>query len=134
VSDARAEIHDLLVRLAIAQDDHDWDTLTAHFAPDAVYDHPGGRLVGVDDIARVSDADAVFTMMDPPSVVGRDAIIDVMHTWRDGGSVAVSFSWCGRCTGLGGGERRAAPRARVPRAVRPVGRRRAPLRVAPHRR
>lgn len=50
MSDSRADIHDLLVRLAIAQDDHDWDALTACFAPDAVYDHPGGRLVGVDHI------------------------------------------------------------------------------------
>jgi ketosteroid isomerase-like protein len=32
------------------------------------------------DIARVYDADAVFTMMDRPSVVGRDAIIDVLRT------------------------------------------------------
>ena len=33
----------------------------------------------VDDIAPVYDDDAVFTMMDRPSVVGRDAILDVLR-------------------------------------------------------
>jgi ketosteroid isomerase-like protein len=33
----------------------------------------------VDDIAPVYDDDAVFTMMDRPSVTGRDAILDVLR-------------------------------------------------------
>ncbi len=46
----RAAIHDLLVRLALAQDAHDWTTLTDCFTPDALYVHPGGELVGVEAI------------------------------------------------------------------------------------
>jgi hypothetical protein len=46
----RADIHDLLVRLAIAQDERDWDALTDCFRPDAVYVHPGGELAGVEAI------------------------------------------------------------------------------------
>ena len=33
----------------------------------------------IDDIAHVYDDDAVFTMMDRPSVTGRDAILDVLR-------------------------------------------------------
>lgn len=51
---ARADVHDLLVRLAHAQDAHDWDTLTDCFAPDATYDHPGGRLEGAAAIVERS--------------------------------------------------------------------------------
>lgn len=47
---ARAAIHDLLVRLAIAQDERDWDTLAGCYAHDAVYRHPSGELGGVDAI------------------------------------------------------------------------------------
>jgi uncharacterized protein (TIGR02246 family) len=46
----RADVHDLLVRLALAQDARDWDALSDCFRPDAVYVHPGGELVGVDAI------------------------------------------------------------------------------------
>jgi ketosteroid isomerase-like protein len=46
----RAAIHDVLVRLALAQDAHDWTTLTDCFMPDAVYVHPGGEIVGVEPI------------------------------------------------------------------------------------
>jgi len=46
----RAAIHDLLARLALAQDARDWDTLTGCFEPDAIYVHPGGELRGVDAI------------------------------------------------------------------------------------
>jgi hypothetical protein len=47
---ARADVQDRLVRLALAQDAHDWDALADCFEPDAVYDHPGGRIEGVDEI------------------------------------------------------------------------------------
>ena len=53
---ARADVHDLLVRLAQAQDAHDWDTLTSCFAADATYDHPGGRLEGAAAIVERSSA------------------------------------------------------------------------------
>lgn len=33
----------------------------------------------IDDIAHVYDADSVFTMMDRPSIVGRQAILDVLR-------------------------------------------------------
>ncbi len=46
----RAAVHDLLVRLALAQDAHDWTTLADCFTTDAVYVHPGGELVGVGPI------------------------------------------------------------------------------------
>jgi len=46
----RADVHDLLVRLAQAQDDHDWVALANCFRPDAVYVHPGGELIGVEAI------------------------------------------------------------------------------------
>ncbi len=50
----RAAIHDLLARLARAQDDRDWPTLTGCFEPGIVYDHPGGQLVGVDAVVERS--------------------------------------------------------------------------------
>jgi hypothetical protein len=46
----RADIHDLLARVALAQDGHDWEALGDCFHPDAVYAHPGGELIGVDTI------------------------------------------------------------------------------------
>jgi ketosteroid isomerase-like protein len=46
----RADVHDLLARHALAMDAHDWDALTACYAPDATYIHPGGELSGVDAI------------------------------------------------------------------------------------
>lgn len=46
----RAVIHDLLVRIALAQDARDWDALAACFQTDACYVHPGGELVGVEAI------------------------------------------------------------------------------------
>lgn len=52
----RAEINDLLVRLALAQDGHDWNALSDCFEADAVYDHPGGQLVGVEPIVDRSRA------------------------------------------------------------------------------
>jgi len=60
---ARADIHDLIVRHALAQDDHDWDALAGCYLPDAVYVHPGGELFGVDAIigrtrAALSQLDA----------------------------------------------------------------------------
>jgi uncharacterized protein (TIGR02246 family) len=50
----RAAIHDLLVRLALAQDANDWVALADCFQPDAVYVHPGGELVGVEAIVSRS--------------------------------------------------------------------------------
>jgi ketosteroid isomerase-like protein len=52
VTDVRAAVQDLIVRLAHAQDDRDWDVLVGCYEPDATYDHPGGTLVGVDAIAE----------------------------------------------------------------------------------
>ncbi len=46
----RAAVHDLLVRLAPAQDAKDWAALDDWFVPDARYVHPGAELTGVDDI------------------------------------------------------------------------------------
>ena len=46
----RADIHDLIVRLAHAQDDRDWHALGDCYLPGAVYVHPGGSLTGVDAI------------------------------------------------------------------------------------
>ena len=51
---ARADVHDLLVRLAQAQDARDWEALAACFAPDATYDHPGGRLRSAAEIVERS--------------------------------------------------------------------------------
>lgn len=51
---ARADVHDALVRLALAQDANDWETLTDCFEPDATYDHPGGRLEGAAEIVERS--------------------------------------------------------------------------------
>lgn len=53
---ARAEVHDTLIRLALAQDANDWEALTECFAPDATYDHPGGRLDGAVEIVERSRA------------------------------------------------------------------------------
>jgi uncharacterized protein (TIGR02246 family) len=50
----RAAIHDLLVRLALAQDAKDWRALADCFQPDAVYVYPGGELSGVEDIVNRS--------------------------------------------------------------------------------
>jgi SnoaL-like domain len=47
---ARADVQDRLARLALAQDDHDWAVLADCFEPDAVYDHPGGRIEGAEAI------------------------------------------------------------------------------------
>lgn len=53
----RAAIEDLLVRHAIAQDERDWDALRACYLPTATYTHPGGELIGVDEIVgRTSSA------------------------------------------------------------------------------
>ena len=46
-------------------------TLTASYT-DAI------NRMDIDDVRPVYDDDAVFTMMDRPSVVGRDAILDVL--------------------------------------------------------
>lgn len=51
---ARADVHDLLVRLALAQDANDWDTLTDCFDRDATDDHPGGRIEGAAAIVERS--------------------------------------------------------------------------------
>ncbi len=42
----RESIHDLLVRLALAQDAKDWTALGDCFVADARYVHPGGELHG----------------------------------------------------------------------------------------
>ena len=46
----RAAIHDLLVRLALAQDARDWTTIGDCFTADAAYVHPGGELAGAEAI------------------------------------------------------------------------------------
>ena len=58
----RLAIHDLVVRIAIAQDEHDWSTLAQCFEPDATYQHPGGQIVGADAI--VARARAALTPLD----------------------------------------------------------------------
>ncbi len=54
-------------------DEHAIRTLTASYT-DAI------NRCDIDDIAPVYDDDAVFTMMDRPSVVGREAILDVLRS------------------------------------------------------
>ena len=58
----RLAIHDLVVRIAIAQDEHDWSTLAACYEPVATYQHPGGQLVGAEAI--VARAKAALTPLD----------------------------------------------------------------------
>lgn len=58
----RADIHDLLVRVALAQDAHDWDGLADCFRADAIYRHPRGELDGVDAI--VDRARTALTPLD----------------------------------------------------------------------
>lgn len=58
--------HDLLA------DEHAIRTLTASYT-DAI------NRAAVDDIAAVYDDEAVFTMMDRPSVVGRTAILETLR-------------------------------------------------------
>lgn len=53
-------------------DDHAIRALTASYT-DAI------NRGDIDDIAPVYDDDAVFTMMDRPAVVGRDAILDTLR-------------------------------------------------------
>ena len=53
-------------------DEHAIRTLTACYT-DAI------NRADIDDIARVYDDEAVFTMMDRPSVVGRTAILDTLR-------------------------------------------------------
>lgn len=72
---ARADVHDLLVRLALAQDAHDWDALAACFAPDATYDHPGGSLDGADAI--VARARAALSRLDGSQHLLGTFLIDV---------------------------------------------------------
>lgn len=62
MSTDRADIHDLLVRLAIAQDEHDWDALADCYRPDAAYTHPGGAMTGADAI--VDRARTALTPLD----------------------------------------------------------------------
>ncbi len=54
-------------------DEHAIRTLTASYT-DAI------NRSDIDDIAQVYDDDAVFTMMDRPSVVGRTAILETLRT------------------------------------------------------
>jgi ketosteroid isomerase-like protein len=58
----RAVIHDLLVRVAFAQDANDWEALADCFTPDATYAYPGGNLVGADLI--VGRARTALTPLD----------------------------------------------------------------------
>jgi len=52
---AREQVSDVVVRVALAQDAHDWAMLEDCFEPDAVYDIPGGgRLVGAAAIVERS--------------------------------------------------------------------------------
>ena len=50
----RAQITDVIVRTALAQDAHDWQAVADCFAPEAVYLHPGGRMEGVEAIVERS--------------------------------------------------------------------------------
>jgi ketosteroid isomerase-like protein len=59
---ARAAIQDLLTRVALAQDAHDWSTVGDCFAPDALYLHPSGQLEGA--AAIVERARRALTPLD----------------------------------------------------------------------
>jgi len=59
---AREDIRDLLVRVALAQDGRDWVGLADCFQSDALYQHPGGELHGVDAI--VDRARTALTPLD----------------------------------------------------------------------
>lgn len=48
------EIHNLITRVAHAQDDHDWVRLAGCFASDARYVHPKGELTGAEAIVARS--------------------------------------------------------------------------------
>ena len=55
------------------EDEHAIRVLTASYT-DAI------NRMDIDDIAHVYDADAVFTMMDRPSVLGRAAILETLRS------------------------------------------------------
>jgi ketosteroid isomerase-like protein len=63
----------ILSNLAALVDDHAIRALTASYT-DAI------NRKAIDDIANVYDDEAVFTLMERPSVVGRDAILDTLRT------------------------------------------------------
>jgi hypothetical protein len=46
----RLDVTHRIARLAHAQDAKDWEAVAAAFVPHAVYEHPGGRLEGADEI------------------------------------------------------------------------------------
>lgn len=46
----RAEVADLVMGLARAQDEKDWDGVRRAYLPAARYEHPGGVLDGVEEI------------------------------------------------------------------------------------
>lgn len=48
----RDEIANVLARVAITQDDHDWDGHMACFVPDVRYVHPKGELSGATAVAE----------------------------------------------------------------------------------
>ena len=48
----RDEIANVLARVAITQDDHDWEGHARCFAPDVRYVHPKGEIVGVEHVVE----------------------------------------------------------------------------------
>lgn len=50
----REQVRDVLVRCAIAQDQHDWEAYADCFHPEAVYRHPKGRIDGAEGIVERS--------------------------------------------------------------------------------
>lgn len=83
---ARADVQDRLVRLALAQDAHDWEALADCFEPDAVYDHPGGRIEGVEEI--VGRSRTALTPLDASQHLVGTTLVTV-----DGGNDATSVSY-----------------------------------------
>ena len=81
----RAEIHDLLVTLALAQDARDWTTLGDCFTPDAAYVHPGGELVGVEPI--VARTRTALTPLDASQHLLGTILVTVAET----GASAVTY-------------------------------------------
>jgi SnoaL-like domain len=81
----RAAIHDLLARLALAQDERDWNTLAGCFATDATYAYPGGELVGVPAI--VGRSRTGLTPLD----ASQHLIGTVLVTFADRNATATSY-------------------------------------------
>ncbi len=98
----RAAVHDLLVRLALAQDARDWAALADCFVPTARYVHPGGELAGVDDI--VARTRAALTPLDDSQHLLGTILVQLHGADPDQGSAVAYFQAQHVRRGLSGGE------------------------------